>query len=72
MTKDKPLVRVDHCSRAGCGDLRCKALAVILIRPEMAERADEVLMPYISLQKADVRELIKLLTELERGMQWPN
>lgn len=35
----------------------------------MAERADDVLMPYVDLDKDDVRELIGMLTELERGMR---
>lgn len=65
---EKPLLRVDHCSRAGCGDPRCKRLAVILIRPRMVERADDVLMPYVELTKDEVRALIAQLTELERGL----
>lgn len=67
---DKPLLRVEACARAGCGESRCKKLAVILIRPRMVERADDVLMPFVELNKDEVRELVAQLTELERGMPW--
>ena len=66
--KDKPLLRAEACARAGCCDPRCKHVAVILIRPQMVERADDVLMPYVELTKQDVRDLIEQLTELERGL----
>lgn len=67
---DKPLIRADHCHRSGCGDARCKATAVFLVRPNFSERADGVLIPYVELKKDEVRELIAQLTELERGMPW--
>lgn len=70
MTKERPLIRVERCDRAGCRKPGCKDLAVILLRPSFSERADGVLIPYVALSKDEVRQVIHELAELEKEMEW--